>query len=459
MRYWPILARLFVTLGMLTIIRLGYFIPVPGVDMARLPAAADGMEGERMMRALYGQAQALPASLFELGISPHINASIIITMLLLLPKDLLPFPWADRLREARKEGKGGEALINDKINWLALIFAIYSAVMRALELAPYAVCSQGFVVETSLALIAGSFMIHHCANTITAAGVGNGSTLVICMGIITEYSSTLHNVLVGLESSSLALWKLVALAGGYLGLLLFTVYLASSEVRLPIVQYAKGPPPEPPAPGAPGSGGRQELLSAARNMLDRKAQAAGKKGAHFPLLLNSSGVMPMIIASAAFYGILPRAFDFVGLTAVATFIYQLQATAWGLLVYGLLVFCMEFLPFGAVNPPEVAEYFTLIDVGIKGVAPGYNTQQFLQQKVRQCKFWGGLALAGLAVSAHLFDQLCLNVVGTTLATTSLVIIVGAVLQTSRQVESLLEGPRLQHKLDNERTIIQSLNMM
>lgn len=74
-----------------------------------------------------------------------------------------------------------------------------------------------------------------------------------------------------------------------------------------------------------------------------------------------------------------------------------------------------------------------IDVGIKGVAPGYNTQQFLQQKVRQCKFWGGLALAGLAVSAHLFDQLCLNVVGTTLATTSLVIIVGAVLQTSRQV--------------------------
>lgn len=140
-------------------------------------------------------------------------------------------------------------------------------------------------------------------------------------------------------------------------------------------------------------------------------------------------LQPMIIASAAFYGILPRAFDFVGLTAAATFIYQLQATgkgagdsnhqptcriyrvlllntpdvvqgiqcsltlaqascvllvsqhscascmlgmcvcccavaaaAWGLLVYGLLVFCMEFLPFGAVNPPEVAEYFTLVGV-------------------------------------------------------------------------------------------------
>lgn len=59
------------------------------------------------------------------------------------------------------------------------------AVTRALELAPYAVAGQGFVLQTALALIAGSFMIHHCANTITAAGVGNGSTLVICMGIIT----------------------------------------------------------------------------------------------------------------------------------------------------------------------------------------------------------------------------------------------------------------------------------
>jgi hypothetical protein len=71
------------------------------------------------MRALYGQAQALPASLFELGISPHINASIIVSLLLLLPKELLPFPWAARLREARKEGKGvsGVWLVRPMWQW------------------------------------------------------------------------------------------------------------------------------------------------------------------------------------------------------------------------------------------------------------------------------------------------------------------------------------------------------
>lgn len=121
---------------------------------------------------------------------------------------------------------------------------------------------------------------------------------------------------------------------------------------------------EPTPPGQTNTGGRAELLASARALLDRKATAAGNTGAFFPLLLNSSGVMPMIIASAAFYGILPKAAEFVGLIGVANFIYGLQATAWGLLVYGLLVFAMEFLPFGAVNPPEVAEYFTMVGAAI-----------------------------------------------------------------------------------------------
>lgn len=76
-----------------------------------------------------------------------------------------------------------------------------------------------------------------------------------------------------------------------------------------------------------------------------------------------------------------------------------------------------------------------INVGIKGVAPGLNTTEFLKSKLRQCKFWGGLALGGLAISAHLFDNLVLTVTGAGLATTSLIIIVGAVLQTSRQVSA------------------------
>ena len=123
--------------------------------------------------------------------------------------------------------------------------------------------------------------------------------------------------------------------------------------------------------------------------------------------------------------------------------------------------------------------------------PGESTEKHIMQQLLKCKFWGGLALGSLAVIAYLFDVACqvglmydvanecLNdripyscpivalpcilltqsFLGTTLATTSLLIIVGAVMQTSRQVESLLEGPRLQEKLQAEQNLIQSLRVL
>lgn len=97
-----------------------------------------------------------------------------------------------------------------------------------------------------------------------------------------------------------------------------------------------------------------------------------------------------------------------------------------------------------------------INVGIRGVAPGKYTVDFLRATVRRCKFWGGLALGGLAVAAHAFDALCRAQLGVSLATTSLVIIVGAVLQASRQVVALREGPALEARLDRERLVIRSL---
>jgi preprotein translocase subunit SecY len=529
--YWPIIARVLVTLAMLAVIRAGHYVPLPGVDLAAAAvgnaavgaaaeggALAAGGEGERMLRALYGQAGELPASLFDLGIGPHINASIVLMVVLLLPKDLLPYAWAQRLRDARKEGKGGEALLNERTNWLALAFACYGALVRVRELAPYAIgvaatdaaaAAAAAAASSSwqpwlaaLALIGGAQATHHCASAVTASGVGNGSTLVICAGIATEYARTLAQALALLDAGTLQGVQLVGVAAGYLSLALFAVFVASTELRLPVVQYASTPPPQLSGSGGGGGGGaggmelggRAAMYAAARALLDRRAADAasagggvgsggsgGSRGAalpapapsshpsssssssspsstsHFPILLNSSGVMPMIVASAAYYGLLPRALDFCGLLSAAAALSSFQGTAGGLLVYGLLVFAMEFLPFGAVNPAEVSEYFSTINVGIRGVAPGPPTVEHLKRKVRQCKLWGGLALAALAVSAHLFDAAVAAATGgTSLATTSLVIIVGAVLQTSRQVEALLDGPRLQRRLDAEREAIAGL---
>ncbi|KAG2440274.1 hypothetical protein HXX76_004386 [Chlamydomonas incerta] len=513
-RFWyyykEIIQRAALTLGLLVVIRCGSFIPVPGVDLAAVPAAAAATAGERLIKALYGQAQDIPASLFDLGISPFVNASIVMAIALVLPQEVSTLPgmgWLARLRDARKEGRTGEAVINSASHTLALGFAVYAALVRALDLEPCALAGTGgltgFVPLTMLALVAGACCIHMCASTITAFGLGNGSSLVICAGIITEYANTLHTVLAALDTALLAPGRLLAVLGGYLALVLGCVWLATSELRLPVVQYAASAPPPPDAAKSPGLGGLQELIAQARLLGQRKsaeraalssrggaaatpgaaggaggaaAGAAGAVGAvgaggavgsgvspsseYFPLQLNSSGMMSIVLAGAAYFGFLPKLMELsTGDPAIAAAVAAAQLSPLGLAGYGLTVFALEFLPLGGVNPKEMAEYFNTMNVGLRGVIPGEPTERELRTKLLQCKFWGGACLCVLAVAAQLYDMACVQALGTSLGTTSLLIIVGAVLQTARQVEGLLEGPKLQRKLDQERAAIQSLSLL
>ncbi|KAG2455040.1 hypothetical protein HYH02_000865 [Chlamydomonas schloesseri] len=514
-RFWyyykEIIQRAALTLGLLVVIRCGSFIPVPGVDLAAVPAAAAATAGERLIKALYGQAQDIPASLFDLGISPFVNASIVMAIALVLPPEVSQLPgmgWLGRLRDARKEGRTGEAVINSASHTLALGFAVYAALLRALELEPCALAGGGglfgFVPLTMLGLVAGSCCIHMCASTITAFGLGNGSSLVICAGIITEYATTLHTVLAALDTALLAPGRLLAVLGGYLALVLGCVWLATSELRLPVVQYAASAPPPPDAKSPGAGGGLQELIAQARLLGQRKSAeraalsarggaaataAAGGPGGgavgaaagaavgsgsgggagasgvspsseYFPLQLNSSGMMSIVLAGAAYFGFLPKLMELTtGDPAVAMAVAAAQLTPLGLAGYGLTVFALEFLPLGGVNPKEMAEYFNTMNVGLRGVIPGEPTERELRTKLLQCKFWGGACLCVLAVAAQLYDMACVQALGTSLGTTSLLIIVGAVLQTARQVEGLLEGPKLQRKLDQERAAIQSLSLL
>lgn len=117
---------------------------------------------------------------------------------------------------------------------------------------------------------------------------------------------------------------------------------------------------------------------------------------------------------------------------------------------------MEFLPVAGVKPKEIAEYFSLMSVGIQGIVPGKPTEDHMKERLMKCKFWGGLALGGLAITAALFDILCQSFLGTTLATTSLIIIVGAVVQTTRQIVGLVDGPTLTSKLEKEERLVAGL---
>lgn len=458
-KYREVLQRAAVTLAMLFILRMGMFIPLPGVDLALLDTGGMLSEGERMIRALYGQAQALPASIFDLGIAPYINASILLTIVMVMPEQLLPFQWLRQLKEARKEGKTGEAQITLYTNMIALVIAVYSALFRAFQLSPSALFSSCFIPCTALTLVAGSCIVMYCANIISSSGIGNGSSLIICTGIVTEYAQTLHTILVGLETGAYSAWKLVPLSLGYLVLVLLAVLLSTALMKLPVVQYSSdvlGPTQDD---GSQGNLSYESEFINARHIAKRKAAQRSDRNEYFPVQLNSQGMMPVILAGALYFGFLPKALAFIGWQALESHLAAVQSSLMGLLFYGLLIFAMEFIPLGGMNPKETADYLSQMNVGIKGVIPGESTESHLKSCLLRCKFWGGLALGTLAVLAHLFDLICQGFLGTTMATTSLLIIVGTAMQTSRQVEVLLERPRVQERLGKEQALIQSLRLL
>ncbi|MEW5305734.1 MAG: hypothetical protein WDW36_008253 [Sanguina aurantia] len=497
--YREILTRSAVTLAMLTVIRAGGFIPLPGVDLNLVPVANSISQGEALIKALYGQARELPASIFDLGISPYISASILVTAALSLPPDIANLtPCAHflaNLREMRKEGKRGEAHLKSYVAMLALAFGVYSGVSRAQELAPYAIFSSGFVFNAVAALVAGSCIINFCAEVISAHGIGNGSSLVICCAIISDYTGTIHSVLTACSMGSITLARLAPILVGYVALVACSILLHSSELRLRLVQYSMNKRLEPGLGGAPNG----DLHYQARQLADSRA-AANKtvNPAYYPIKLNSSGMMPIIIAGAVFYGGIPMLLKFAGLSAAASALVAWQGTTAGLCCYGLtvtraaahtsnsaasgsgcrgtahgltcysltvglipmlcysLVALMEFLPMGGLSAKDVVDYFGALNVGIKGCLPGEQAEKFLTDLTVRCKTWGGLALGLVAVAAQAFDMYCLRVIGTSLSTASLLIIVGTALMAARQVESLMQGPSLQRKLDAERRIISSL---
>lgn len=201
-------------------------------------------------------------------------------------------------------------------------------------------------------LHAGTCVIHHCADTITAHGIGNGATLVICTSILADYSETLSAVAGRLQAAALDPGRLAAIAGGYLTLMLCTVYLATTEIRLPMVQYSTSP-----AVPSGGPGGRLNLYAQARQLFDKRQAERKQAASYFPILLNSSGMMPIILTGTVFFQIVPSVIELAGFSAEAAALRAFQYSVVGLLAYGLLIAAMEFLPTGGINP-EVGSGFS-----------------------------------------------------------------------------------------------------
>ncbi len=416
---------LFVFMGLI-VVRIGCNIPIPGVNTAVIQELFKNNQAIEFWDVMTG-GSFTKMSIFALNITPYITASIIIQLL------TIAIP---RLEEMQKDGEDGRKKLNEYTRYLSIVLAIIEGVaivvgFRNQQLFPE---NSGYtaVIVAVVALTAGSAFLMWLGEQITERGIGNGISIILLINIVARIPSdlsTLYNQFVkGAGTITNAILAGVFILAIIIAMFVFIVWLQDGERRIP-VQYAK-------------------------KMQGRKM--FGGQSSHIPLKVNTAGVIPVIFASsmlqlpvviASFAGVQP------GSGADASLIQKFlkvcnqsdwcKVTSWGefkyslgLLVYiALVIFFAYFYTSVTFNPLEISNNMKKQGGFIPGIRPGKPTTDYLTKVLNSIIFIGAVAMVIVCVLPIVFS----GVFGANVSFTgtSLIIIVGVVIETLKQIESQL----------------------
>ena len=409
--------KILFTLMILVIFRLGCAISVPYVNVDALELFRQlGGSGNMLdyLNMMSGGALS-QCAIFALSVSPYINASIIIQLL------TVAIPALERLSKEGEEGRRKLTRITRYTGaGIGVAMSIgYYMVLRSWGVLTYNTGWQAWfsAVVIVLSFAAGSQLLTWMGEQIDDKGIGNGVSLLIFVGIISRWSDVINSIRGLLDEAAdgkpqyyvyLPLIAILAIAA-----VVFVVILTNGERRIP-VQYAK-------------------------RVVGRKMY--GGQASHIPIKVNMSGVMPVIFASAL-CSIPGTIGGFINLDAAAhpywtAFFNFFSARGWGYMVFYLLLIIGFNYFYVAIqyNPVEIANNLRQNNGAIPGYRPGKPTSDFITKVLGKITLVGALFLGVVAVLPILLG----NVTGLPiqLGGTSLLIVVGVALDTSRSMESFM----------------------
>lgn len=394
------------TLLLIVIFRLGFAIPVPFMDRQILQRVAEG--GSQLLSYLdmLTGASFSKFNIFGLSIYPYISASIIIQLLTIaVPK----------LEELSKQGEEGRRKIAQYTRYLALVLGFVEAVtILNGGIFAQAIHAEGFFqhMVIYITLLGGMMFLVWLGDLITEKGIGNGISILIFVGIISRMPETAMAWFNGVKTGQLAIWKVILFLIVAFGVVVFTVALQEGERKIP-VQYAK-------------------------RVVGRKMY--GGQATHIPVKVNMAGVMPVIFAGALLAVPMTIAQNFHGafgefvknnLTpqgTVGTWVYYIVQVL-------LIVAFAYFYTSMQFNTVEYAKNLQQNGGFVPGIRPGRPTSEYLSKISNRITFIGAMGLAMLVLIPtvlSLIFQLRINFGGT-----ALLIVVGVVLETVRQLETML----------------------
>jgi len=399
--------RIFFTLGMLIVARLGTYIPMPGIDpngMARLISQQQGGLLDMFNMLSGGAVQRM--AIFALGIMPYISSSIIVQLM----QTVIP-----ELEALKKEGEVGRKQLNQYTRYGTVFLAAMQAVGIAfgLQQMPGIVIDPGifFLFTTVITLTGGTILLMWMGEQITSRGVGNGISLIIFVGIVARFPTSIQQLFEAGRTGALSPFTIVAIALGAVGLVLFIVFIERAQRRL-LVQYPK------------------------RQMGNRMF---GGESSHLPLKLNVSGVIPPIFASSILTVPLTYA-AFAGantpewMQTVVSYIGPTQPLYF-ILYGGMIVFFAFFYTSIVFNPEETAENLKKYGGFIPGIRPGKKTAEYIDYVLTRTTCVGAVYLAVVCLIPEFLRRDVTSIL--TLGGTSILIIVSVMMDTIAQIQSHL----------------------
>lgn len=405
-RIKEIRSKMIFTLLMIVVYRLGNIIPIPFMDKNVVNKLMSSNAGGLVnLLDLLAGGSLKQMSVFALSIYPYITASIVVQLL------TIAFP---RLGEIARDGEMGRKKVAKYTKIGAVILGIFEAMAIANGLFAKAIVAKGYIQSALIitSLLAGSMFLVWLGEIITEKGVGNGISIIIFLGIVSNLPTQIGTFIYGIMTGTVGILTIIGIVLAAVVIVVIVVLINEGERKI-TVQYAK-------------------------KVVGRKMY--GGQATHIPVKVNMSGVMPVIFASSLLAMPQTLSLLFSGGTPSWISSYLTVEGSVGVYVYSIMNFILIIL-FGffyssiQFNTVEYAKNLQQYGGFIPGIRPGKPTGEYLQKISNRITFSGSIILALVASAPIVLSRLSgmkINFGGT-----SVIIIVGVVIETMKQIESMM----------------------
>lgn len=424
-----VMNRILFTMAIFLIFRIGSAITVPGVTISGDAFSTGDVLG---MMNLLGGGALQSFSLFALGVSPYITASIIVQ---LLQMDILPV-----LKELGKQGESGRKKIDTATRYLTLLLGAVQAygIIVTMQSSEGLILSDTSVfgyIKIIVFLVGGSMLLMWLGDQITSKGIGNGISMLIFAGIVAQLPSQIFQAFQTYLAEKLLTDNAAMILEGVMQLLLYLLAFFAIIVFVTFTEKSM----------------RKLPVSHSASSQSVTSQAA--QSSFLPIKINSSGVIPVIFASSLMMAPAILSSFVAGSnppswvqTLINVFNAQVMvdmggwSMPWGLLIYLVLIFLFTFFYSNLqINPEKLAKDFQENGTYITGLRPGTETERYIRKVLNRVTLLGACSLALIACLPIALSLAGIVPASLALGGTGLIIVVGVTMEVSNQINGLLAG--------------------